>query len=217
MPHPPLAATLVVCLVAALVATGCSNPDPPTLSLYRAVYDGNINQLQRHIAAGSDLDARDPDGNTPLHVAALQGQIVMVEMLIEHGAAIDARNSGNATPLELALTKGRTQLAEVLLRGGATFDPDAMLHEMVTEQVADRDVYRFLMKHRANIDARDAAGNTPLHRAAQLGYRLTAKQLIANGADINARNPEGATPLALAVAAGQGETAQLLRLQGAEP
>ncbi|KAG1703080.1 hypothetical protein DVH05_007993 [Phytophthora capsici] len=48
--------------------------------------------------------------------------------------------------------------------------------------------------------SRDAAGNTPLHYAAEGGHLTLSKLLLANGANINAQNKSGETPLHFAIA-----------------
>ncbi|KAG7401624.1 hypothetical protein PHYBOEH_000156 [Phytophthora boehmeriae] len=48
--------------------------------------------------------------------------------------------------------------------------------------------------------SKDAAGNTPLHYAAEGGHLTLSKILIENGANINAQNAAGETPLHFAIA-----------------
>jgi ankyrin repeat protein len=53
----------------------------------------------------------------------------------------------------------------------------------------------FLLAHGAVVDARDNAGQTPLHYASARGDDSLAKLLLAKGADVNARDTHGKTPL----------------------
>ncbi|KAF4047269.1 Ion transport protein [Phytophthora infestans] len=48
--------------------------------------------------------------------------------------------------------------------------------------------------------SKDAAGNTPLHYAAEGGHLTLCKLLLTNGANINAQNKSGETPLHFAIA-----------------
>ena len=57
-------------------------------------------------------------------------------------------------------------------------------------------------------------GWTPLHRAADEGYKETVELLIAKGADVNAKNKDGETPLDTAIQRKKNETADLLRKHG---
>jgi len=39
----------------------------PDISIIDAVFDGNIEAVKQHIAAGTDVNAKDNRGRTPLH------------------------------------------------------------------------------------------------------------------------------------------------------
>ena len=56
--------------------------------------------------AGSDINARDGDGDTPLHNAAGDGNRVAINMLVAAGADVNAQNSGGLTPLMRAAKAG---------------------------------------------------------------------------------------------------------------
>ena len=194
---------------------GCAEPDRPTVSFYRAIHIGDLDQIERHLYWGAEVNARDADGNMPLHVAAAAGRWVAVELLLDHGADIEARSRNGETPIEAALMAGRTQVADLLLERGARLDADALLHQVVQNRVEDRDVVRFLVQRGGDIDHPGEKGKTPLHEAVAGGYRGIAKLLVGQGADVNAVDGEGRTPLDLAVAKGDQDLAALLRSQGA--
>ena len=63
--------------------------------------------------AGADVDARNGNGDTALHVAASRGLDVVAALLAEHGAALDARNGNGQTPLGLASGATAVLLAEL--------------------------------------------------------------------------------------------------------
>ncbi|XP_028672430.2 protein fem-1 homolog A [Erpetoichthys calabaricus] len=50
---------------------------------------------------GADVDSRDYDNNTPLHVSAMNGSLDIMRMLIEYGAHFDATNSLRKTASDL--------------------------------------------------------------------------------------------------------------------
>lgn len=62
---------------------------------------------------------KEPDGTTPLHIAAEQGQYVAVYMLIKKGADIDAQDNNGNTPLHLAVAEAKKRSVAVLRRMGA--------------------------------------------------------------------------------------------------
>ena len=65
------------------------------------------------------------------------------------------------------------------------------------------------------VNARDTAGNTPLHWAAYSSAFDTVKLLVSKGADVNAQDTDGNTPLYWAIARYENEVATLLVSHGA--
>lgn len=206
---------LCVIIFSTLATSGCAEPDRPSISLYRAVHAGDIDQLERHLYWGADLNRANPDGEMPLHVAVRNGRFVITRLLLEHGADIEVTNAQMQTPIYVALMTGRTQIAELLYENGAKLDADYLLHEVTRNQVGDRDVMDFLIAHGADINNLDANGNAPLHTAAQQGYRVVAKMLLARGADVNILNGDKHTPLKLAADNNRPELIDLLKRNGA--
>jgi uncharacterized protein len=68
-----------------------------------------------------------------------------------------------------------------------------------------------------DVKARNAAGDTPLHRAAEKGMRPLAESLLARGAEVNARSKNGETPLHFAALDADASVAELLLDAGADP
>jgi len=206
------------CLVAWLILStlsGCTAPPEPTLNLYRAIQAGDLDQIKRHLHWGTDINQAGPDGDYPLHMAARRGQVVVVEELVRHGAVRDVRDAHGLTPLELALLAGKTQVARILLQAGARQDPQALLQVLVDQGVSDRDTLGLVVAQGADVNAPDAQGVPPLHRAIRASQVLVVKRLIALGADVNLTDGQGLSPLALAKAGNQADIAALLNAFGA--
>ncbi len=77
-----------------------------------------IHQLRLLLRAGADPNARDENGETPLHVAARAGHLGMVKELIKFGGDANAENLSGYTPLALAIRHGRREVAEFLKQMG---------------------------------------------------------------------------------------------------
>ena len=113
--------------IAAVVLVGCAttkSPAPPSakapdISIYFASGLGNIEAVNQYLAAGTDVNAKDKYGRTPLHEAAYWDHKEIVELLITKGADVNAKTKRGETPLDQAKRHPET---EALLRkhGGKT-------------------------------------------------------------------------------------------------
>ncbi len=87
---------------------------------------------------GKDVNARSPNGLTPLHLAAMYSdKPEVIEILIERGANVHACDSIGRTPLHFA--------------AGDNQNPE---------------ITKTLLENGAKPNARDASGHTPLHHGA---------------------------------------------------
>ena len=92
----------------------------PSVDIWNAAAEGNIEAIKQHISAGTDLNAKEPtNGGTPLMGAALLGQTEAASLLIEKGAEVNAKNNEGATALLIAAFFGHPETVELLLKKGA--------------------------------------------------------------------------------------------------
>ena len=124
------------------------------------------------LSAGANVNSRDKEQRTPLHVAVWSGGGPVAEILLEHGADLNAIDRSGNTPLHMAAQKLNAEACRLLLQHGA--DPNV----------------------------RERHGDTPLHVAALEGSNADFTQAIAtmdvlldNSADINAPNNRGTPPI----------------------
>ena len=114
---------LLITTIAAVVLVGCGEsqpPEPPTakapdISIISAAIDGNIEAVKQHLAAGTDVNAKDKYGRTPLHAAAVGGSKEVVELLIAKGADVNAKYEECATSLDWAKNE---ETADLLRKHG---------------------------------------------------------------------------------------------------
>ena len=131
---------LLIIAIAAVLLVGCAttqSPEPPTtkvqvrgsdregelgLPILAAAYNGNIEAVKQHLAAGTDVNVKGgfADG-TPLHYAAANGHKEIAELLIEKGADVKAKDEGGKTPLDVAIQFKELEIANLIrVIGGKT-------------------------------------------------------------------------------------------------
>lgn len=92
----------------------------PDISLHEAALQGNLEAVQQHIVAGSDLDEKDPEsGASPLITAAAFGKVEIAKALIAAGADVNHRQTDGGTPLHTAAFLCHSEIVEALLNHGA--------------------------------------------------------------------------------------------------
>ena len=223
---------LLLTTIAAVLLVGCG----PSVDIHEAVSKGNIEAVKQHIAAGTDVNARNELGITPLSLATGGGYKEIVELLIAKGADVNAK-FGIWTPLHIAAFRGRKEVAELLINEGADVNAknkngdtplDFTINMKKTETAellrkhggkngtihgaaggGDIEAVKEFLAAGADVNAKSNGGWTPLHSAAN---KEIAELLIAKGADVNAKNGFGQTPLD--AAKNHPETAALLRKHG---
>ncbi|CAM9918464.1 unnamed protein product, partial [Hapterophycus canaliculatus] len=134
-----------------------------------------------------NVNARAPDGNTPLVLASGYGHDGVVRVLLENGAQVNLVAAEGFTPLLVSAQNGHFQTVKTLLAAGA------------------------------NIKARDSVRCTPLHMAANHGHLAIVKALIKAGAELDPRNSSGSTPLSAAAGSNRLAVVKTLLKAGADP
>ena len=146
------------------------------------------------VAAGPDVDAnaRESDGTTSLHWAAHNGDLELVKRLIKAGANVKAVNDYGVTPMSEAAERGDAAILEQLLKAGADVEspnPQGQTALMTVARTNHVDAALVLLKHRANVNAREQwRGQTALMWAAGQGQPEMVQLLIKHRAEVNGRS-----------------------------
>uniref|UniRef100_A0A674E9X1 Poly [ADP-ribose] polymerase n=1 Tax=Salmo trutta TaxID=8032 RepID=A0A674E9X1_SALTR len=194
---------------------------------------------------GANVNEKNKDFMTPLHVAAERAHNDIMEVLQKHGAKMNALDTLGQTALHRAAMAGHLQTCRLLLSYGADasilslqgFTASQMGNEAV-QQILDENVpvrnsdvdYRLLEAAKAgdldtvkslcspqNVNCRDLEGrhSTPLHFAAGYNRVAVVEYLLHHGADVHAKDKGGLVPLHNACSYGHYEVAELLVRHGA--
>lgn len=121
--------SIAVLMITMLMIAACTNSKEnkqansvkaPAIDLHAATFMGDLEAVQQHIQAGSDLNVKEPTaGSTPLISAAIFGKTEIALALINAGADVDLANNDGSTALHCAAFLCRTELVQSLLEHGA--------------------------------------------------------------------------------------------------
>jgi ankyrin repeat protein len=105
----------------------------------------------------AEVNATFEDSYTALHFAANQGHLNAVRLIVSKGKRLipDARNFMYRTPLHLASMMGHLEIAQLLI------------------------------SYKADVNAIDTDGNTPIHFAAQNEYVDMVQYFLTKDPDLN--------------------------------
>ena len=154
------------------------------LDIFEAATVGNRPEVERIINKDkTKLTEVSPDGYSALGYASWFGHVEIVHFLITQKAAINApaQNATKVTPLHSAVAGKHVEVAELLL------------------------------KHGADVNARQQDDLTPLHGAVSNGHAQMVKLLVDHKADKNARAAGNKTAADLAKEKGFSEIENFLR------
>ena len=99
---------------------GIDGPEAPEIDLHMAAITGNLEAVNQHILAGSDLNVKEPSRlSTPLITATVFGKTDIALALINAGADLDYQNNEGSTSLITAALFCRREIVEALLENGA--------------------------------------------------------------------------------------------------
>ncbi|TSA57034.1 MAG: hypothetical protein D4R39_03130 [Methylophilaceae bacterium] len=172
--------------------------DTRLAQLTSAALKGDAITVSKLHASGIDINGRGKNGVTPLHIALLNLNYQAFFILLDNGANPNIKAETGDTALTLsAIIPDHRFLASALKFDGKVDQLDARKETplMLAASYALKDNVELLVKAGADVNARDARGNTPLihvFQAMKPNVEI-AKTLISSGARADDSNPAGLT------------------------
>ncbi|MBL0739984.1 ankyrin repeat domain-containing protein [Chryseolinea sp. Jin1] len=115
----------LVALTVAMLLSACntqprsktsSTVQAPDVDIHTAVLTGNHAALKQHLAAGTNINEKDPfGGSSPLISAAVFGKTEEAKILIDAGADLNFQNNDGSTALHSAAFFCRPEIVRLLL------------------------------------------------------------------------------------------------------
>lgn len=230
-------------IVKILIASGCKIDSCVDKVLHEAATRNivDIFEILCKNFAEIDINSINPDGQTPVHIAAAQGHVDVLKFCISIGGNTEILDCNGWTPLHFAAAEGHLEAVECLLQYSNTkyvvnndgktafalaFDNGhshliglLQLNDSLHRAARVDDIHglKNCLDEGAMVNVTDQNGWTPLHRAAFKGRIECVKVLLNHGAQVEVADDDGYTPFHCAVEAGHVQVAQLLIAHGARP
>ncbi|MET4579912.1 ankyrin repeat domain-containing protein [Ottowia thiooxydans] len=192
--------------------------------LHLAAARGDVPGLQRLLAAGADVNARDGHGRTPLHVATFARQHASLRALAQGGAELGALEKDRYDAVTIAAVADDEDTLRVLLALGASarqitsrYDGTALI---AAAHLGHDGAVRQLILAGAPIDHVNNLHWTAVIESIVLGHggarhQETLRALIQAGANLHIADSHGRTPLQLAQQRGFRTMERMLTQAGA--
>lgn len=162
------------------------------MNLHEAVQRLNQEKTVALLDNGMNINSRDVNGNTPLHIAATTGRLSMIDLLLKRGADVTLENGQGNTPLALAISANHIKAIQHLLKAQRTTSQPEHLppfHRAAVDN--DTLLTKRMMKQGTAVDTLDDEGRTALQVVSRKGMLDMVKFLIANGADVHHVDDQG--------------------------
>ena len=164
---------------------------------------------------GVDLEQKDKDGKTALHLAVRGNKMIrcsnkfyanprIVKVLLEYGARVHAKDCDGNTTLLKACGSGNLEVVQTLIQHHADVHATGDSNKTPLHKACiggHLEIVQELLKHKPNVNVitKGEYKMTPLMFAAHFGSIEIVEELLKNGANINISDPRYGTAMHLAI------------------
>lgn len=168
--------------------------------MHAAIAQSDIREVKRILKGPVNINQRDKQLQTPLHIAAASDNLEMLLLLIDKGADVNAVDKNSWSPLHVACNSGSMKAAFVLLEQPrinpsiGSINASTPFHYIVrckpspdTQEFYLRLLQKFVEK-KIDINARSSTGEVPLHQAVMKLNTTAVRFLCESKCNINCQN-----------------------------
>ena len=188
-----------------------------------ACFDGHLDIVKYLVERKAELDHKDKNDQTIIHLAAKNNQDEVIEEILQSASddyMVNENDQFDNTPLHLASAAGYLETVKVLVKHNAQIDnknedEQTPLH-MAANQGHSEVVEYIVQQDKNSVNDLDEDDNTALHLAAREKMTRTVEVLLEHGSDVRKRNGLDWTPLDCAAASGSYKCVQKILEAGAD-
>lgn len=158
------------------------------IPLFTLIAQEENEEVKKFIGSGFDVNTKDKNGRTALHVAVEHENLEIIRFLLERGAKVNVRSKDDRTPL-------------------------LMIDEIESEDEILVEIVKLLVAKGANVNVQDKSGNTALMSACEEESLEAVRILLEAGANPNLKDEDGETAIERT---DSEEIKQLLKRYGAK-